>query len=48
MEETLKLTLNKLNNMDSDIKKLRNNVKNIGRHVLITEDVHEVTLLKVK
>ncbi len=33
MEETLKLILDKLNSMDSNIKELKNEVKTIGNQV---------------
>lgn len=38
MEETLKLILDKLNSMDSDIKDIKRDVKNLEKHVLIIEN----------
>ncbi|ACL75199.1 hypothetical protein [Ruminiclostridium cellulolyticum] len=38
MEETLKLILDKLNSMDSDIKDIKNNVRNLEKHVFIIEN----------
>lgn len=40
MEETLKLILDKLNSMDSDIKELKNEVKTIGNQVIKIENEH--------
>ncbi len=40
MEETLKLILDKLNSMDSDIKVLKNEVKTIGNQVIKIENEH--------
>ncbi len=37
MKETIKLILNKLNNMDSDIQDLKNNVKGLENNVKIIE-----------
>ncbi len=38
MEQTLKLILEKLNNMDLDIKDLKNDVSSLKKHVLIIEN----------
>ena len=44
MEETLKLILDKLNSMDSDIKELKSEVKTIGNQVIKIENEHGVKL----
>lgn len=44
MEETLKLILDKLNSMDSDIKELKSEVKTIGNQVTKIENEHGVKL----
>lgn len=44
MEETLKLILDKLNSMDSDIKELKSEVKVIGNQVTKIENEHGVKL----
>lgn len=38
MEETLKLILEKLNSMDSNIKDLKSDVSSLEKHVLIIEN----------
>lgn len=51
MEGTLKLILDKLNNIDSDINNVKKDVKNLGEHVVIIENEHGAkldSLLKVK
>lgn len=40
MEETLKLILDKLNSMDSDIKDLKSEVRDIKNRLLIIEEEH--------
>lgn len=40
MEETLKLILDKLNSMDSDIKELKKEVNSIGNQVTKIENEH--------
>lgn len=40
MEETLKLILDKLNSMDSDIKELKIEVKTIGNQMTMIENEH--------
>ena len=44
MEEALKLILNKLNSMDSNIKDLRSEVKTIGNQVTKIENQHNSKL----
>ena len=40
MEEVLKLILDKLNSMDSDIKDVKGELKDLKKHVLIIENDH--------